>query len=184
MSVAQVNTEAIDRLLADVRSLETIDFAPLMEDWRALFEADNEAGALEGLDGYGVPLEAVTYRPDPSVGRRKPIDYTIQPNDNLTGSHYRSLDGPPLAPQGLESRIVTHYRTEWRQPTPSTWFTQGAWQDVKTVNGLSLLPFHFDGPEHNPRLPIRHLAAIRPRLMEKCRATLRDFVQRILKGQR
>ncbi len=183
MATTTVNTEGIDRLIGKLRNLQEIDFAPLMEDWRKILEEDNREGALAGLDGFGLPLTPVTYRPDPRAGSRKPIDYSIQPNDNLTSGHYRTLDGPPLAPQGLESRIVTRFRTKWDNPTPNTWIVSGSWEDVLTIAGMPLLPYHFDGPEHNPNLPVRDLAHVRPGALAKARQALVDFLQRLLRSQ-
>ena len=74
-----------------------------MLDFRAILERDNYEGAMDGLDGFGVPLQEVTYRPDSRAGSRKPINYTILANNNLTSSHYRTLDGPPLAPRGARA---------------------------------------------------------------------------------
>ena len=178
MSTVNVNTEAIDAFLGKVIGLETVDFTPLMNLWREFLEEDNKEGALAGLDGYGNPLQPVTYRPDPSAGTRKPIDFSIQPNDNLTSGHYRTLDGPPLAPQGLESRIVTHYRTAWDRPAPGEWVTTGGWQDVVSISGVPFLDAHFTGANN---LPIRDLAHVRPTALQRARDALQGFATGLLK---
>jgi hypothetical protein len=174
-----VNTAGIDRLLGKLRSLEEIDFAPLMLEWETILREDNEEGAMKGLDGYGVPLAEVTYRPDPNVGTRKPINTTPLPNNNLTSSHYRSLDGPPLAPRGMQSRIVENFFTRSGRDGRD-WHTQGGWADVVSVSGIPFLPFHFNG-EGN--LPVRDLAHVRPSALKKAREALLAFVNRFLKGQ-
>lgn len=182
MPVHDVNTEAIDAYLGRVIGLRAVDFTPLMDQWRTILEEDNRDSALAGLDGYGNPMIGVTYRPDPMAGTRKPIDYSIQPNDNLTSGHYRTLDGPPLAPQGLESRIVTRFGTEWISPAPNEWVTLGTWQDVVSIDGVPFLQAHFQGLNG---LPERDLAHVRPKALERARDTLKGFVAAIaqrLKG--
>ena len=115
MNTTTVNTEGIDRLIGRVCALESIDFMPLMEEWRTILEEDNEANL--GIDGYGVPLAAVTYRPDPNVGTRKPIKRDIiPPYNNLHSSHYRSLDGPPLSPRGPGLADHAQLRHQGRGP--------------------------------------------------------------------
>ena len=177
-----VNTDGIDRLLARVRSLESIDFSPLMEEWRGILETDNQENL--GIDGYGIPMIAVTYRPDPKAGSRKPIDFTILTNDNLTSGHYRTLDGPPLSPQGAESRITTKFRTRGQGPTATgdgTWRVLGSWEDFLSVDGREILPFHADGPDHNPKLPIRDVLHVRPSAVSRARDALIAFVQGLLR---
>jgi hypothetical protein len=179
MASSTVNTEGINRLIGRLRALDEIDFEPLMLEWRKILEEDNEEGARLGLDGYGVPLDAVTYRPDPKAGTRKPINYDIQNNNNLTSSHYRTLDGPPLAPRGMQSRIVTNFRTA-HQRDGKDWHALGAWEDVLSVQGIPFLGFHFRG-EGN--LPVRDLAHVRPGALARARQALVDFVRSILGRQ-
>src|SRR5271166_3769125 len=122
MSNVIVNTEGIDRLISEVKSLESIDFTPLMKEWSVLLEKDNEENALAGIDGFGIPLIEVTYRPvkeSPNYRVRKQGSvvsedmYRILPYNNLTSSHYRTLDGPPLAPRGVHSRIIQNFRRDY-----------------------------------------------------------------------
>lgn len=185
MNTTTVNTEGIDRLVGKIRSLESIDFMPLMVEWGVILTEDNREGALAGLDGFGIPLIPVTYRPDPKAGSRKTINFDIQANNNLTSGHYRTLDGPPLAPRREESRIVTNFVTSPEGPMPDgSWHALGAWTDIVDINGdFEILTAHFPGPDHNPRLPVRDLAHVRPSALEKARTALRSFVQVILGRQ-
>lgn len=171
---SQLITTGLDRLDAKLRGLLLADWQPLLIEWRAILEEDNERGALAGLDGWGKPLAPVTYRPrvgtDPIS--MAPLDY-----NNLRRSAYLSLSGPPLAPRGAGSRIVTNFRTAHGGDGPGRWYAQGAWEDVLSVKGTPFLPFHFRG---EGRLPRRDLAHVRPSALAKARQALRDFVKRLL----
>jgi hypothetical protein len=164
-----ISTAPLDQFIGQVNSLADADFEPLMLELELILREDNEQGALAGLDGFGMPLEPVTYRPNPN--KVKPTNYTILPNNNLTSSWYRTLDGPPLAPRREESRIVTQFRTgHYREP--GAWVAIGAWEDVLSVQGIEFLPFHFRG-EGN--LPVRDLAHVRPSAMRRAKEALHDF---------
>ncbi len=84
-STTIVNTEGIDRILAKVRALESIDFEPLMQEWRAVLKEDNDANL--GIDGFGIPMIAVTYRPDENAGSGQT---DLDPNKRLTNNNLTS----------------------------------------------------------------------------------------------
>ena len=175
-----VNTTELDKLIGQVKSLESINFAPLMDEWREILETDNQDNL--GIDGYGVPMEMVYYRPDEKAGTRKPIDYSIKPFNNLTSGHYRTLDGPPLSPRGTDSRVTTTFRTWWDRPAdnPNNWSTYAGWEDFISLDELEILPFHAGGELHNPKLPIRDLLHIRPNSLMKARDALVSFINKLL----
>src|SRR5437868_2526960 len=78
---------------------------------------------------------------------------------------WRAADGPPLAPRRKLSRSIAHFQTFHGQADKSTgydWFVLGRWDDVVSKKGVPFLAFHFNGPQHNPRLPVRDLAGVRP----------------------
>jgi hypothetical protein len=176
-----VNTAPIDRLIMQIEYLQAMDFSPLMEDWRVILEQDNEQNL--GIDGFGIPMEPVTYRPDSKAGTRKPINYDhIPPYDNLYSSHYRTLDGPPLSPRYGDSRVTQFFRTSWDrdEPGPGDWRTLGFWEDFKSIKDEEILPFHAAGPDHNPKLPIRDILHVRPSALSKARDALISFVNTLL----
>lgn len=175
-----VNTKELDKLIGQVKSLESINFAPLMDEWRGILETDNENNL--GIDGYGIPMEMVYYRPDEKAGTRKPIRYDILPYNNLTSGHYRTLDGPPLSPRGTDSRVTTTFRTWWDRPeeNPDVWTTYAGWEDFVSLDELEILPFHAAGDIHNPKLPIRDLFHIRPNTLVKARDALVSFINKLL----
>lgn len=170
----QLEMSALTDLPGRCESLAAHDFSPLMDAWEDVLHDDNIFGALHGLDGDGVPLAPVTYRPK----QVKKVDPAILPNNNLTSSHYRSLGGPPLAPRGLESRIVTNFRTSSaRLPTSGEWVAIGAWEDVLDVKGRPFLRHHFSG---SGRLPKRDLRGVRPTAVEKARAATLEYIRLVL----
>ena len=151
-----------------------------MEEWRSILERNNESNL--GIDGFGVPLEAVTYRPDPRVGSRKAVNYSILKNNNLTSSHYRTLDGPPLSPRGSDSRVTQNFRTRWERDEPNSgdWTTLAGWEDFLNLDDMEILPFHAAGVDHNPKLPVRDLLHIRPSALASARNALVNFVNKLL----
>jgi hypothetical protein len=180
---SQVNDEGIDRLLGQLERVETIDFNPLMFEWRTILELDNERRVLDGVDGFDNDLIEVTYRPAPNVGSRKPVDFSPRYNNNLTTQAYRTLDGPPLAPRGIESRLYTQFRTRpQEQQTGPEWYVLGEWEDFLSLTDTEILPYHADGEQHNANLPIRDVLHVTPTALGKARQALVDFVNRFLKG--
>lgn len=183
-NISTVNDAEIDRLISRVQSFETIDFMPLMVEFGVLLENDNRDNALAGIDGFDVPMIPVTYRPDQNVGKRKAIDYSILSNNNLSSQHYRTLDGPPLAPRGDESRIHTEFVTDPKNPAPNYWQVLGGWENYVTIDGTEeILPFHAGGPEHNPRLPIRDVFHVRPSTLKRARDMLVTFIRYLVRGR-
>lgn len=153
-----------------LQKLAGVDFGPLMEGWEKVLQVDNRRGLLAGLDGEGNPLEPVTYRPKTV----KSVDLAVLPHNNLTGSHYRSLDGPPLIPRGLGSRAVTNFRTSNGRLADGDWFAAGAWEDVLDVRGRPFLSGHFEGQGH---LPKRDLRGVRPQAVAEASEGLRKFLE-------
>jgi hypothetical protein len=145
-----------------------------MMDFRAILERDNAEGAAEGLDGFGLPLEPVTYRPNPN--KVKPTDYTIRVNDNLTSSWYRELEGPPLSPRGPYSRVTKNFRTS-HMKEPGAWVAIGGWEEFVSIAGEPILPFHREGQGN---LPVRNLIHIRPRAMARAKEALHDFAVKLI----
>ena len=167
MATTTINTEPLDKMLGQLNSLADVDFEPLMLDFRAILERDNAENL--GIDGYGVPLQAVTYRPDPDY--HGVVNMGIRVNNNLWPSYYKVLDGPALAPRGADSRIVTNFRTSSGREG-GAWVAMGAWEDVLSLDGVPFLGFHFRGEGH---LPVRDLAHVRPSAMRRAKEALHDF---------
>ena len=156
----------------------------LMQHWRRLMEEGNLKGVLAGTDKDGQPMLPVTYRPrnarpmslgerlgqrvNKKRGRLAGIggysEHGILPNNNLTSSAYRRLTGPPLAPRGQFSRVITNFETTAFQPEEhGYWVVVGAWKDVASPKGFHFLPALFE---------TRNLRGVRPDDLEKMRATI------------
>lgn len=146
------NLEAADKLTARFRMLVNPNAEDLMLTWKNIIERDNRRGVLAGLDKDGNPLAPVTYRPigTPEKHRRKkgknPWESQQDQYGNLPSSLYRRLDGPPLAPRGVFSRVITNLQTDSAPMGGGKWAAWGIWQDVVARDGRTkFLKFHFYG---------------------------------------
>ena len=91
-------------------------------------------------------------------------EHGILPNNNLSSSAYRQLTGPPLAPRGQFSRVITNFETTtFQTETHGSWVVIGTWKDVASPKGFHFLPALFE---------TRNLRGVRPDDLEKMRATI------------
>lgn len=162
------NLGALDRLSARFRRLKDPDATALMVSWMQVIRDDNKRGVLAGTDKDGNPLAPVTYRPvgagvKPSrrVGQFIPL---VAANfGNLTSSEYRLLAGPPLAPRGKSSRVISNLLTEYgKGSTAGTWEAFGYWDQVVSRQGSQFLQYHFHGIGQKKR----DLTGVRPEGIE------------------
>lgn len=196
-----VDLSGLERLTERIRTIENLDPRPLLDHFKILIEADNRKGVLAGLDKDGEPMAPVTYRPvgKPSrltarqknyaKGRRGKFagfgSKANQPNNNLTTAEYRKLAGPPLAPRGAFSRVITNLNLamEHERDDVGRWCVVVGWLDVVSVKGRKFLHAHFEGLNG---LKQRDLRGVRPDGMAKARkaaiAWMRDQVQWVIKG--
>lgn len=184
MARETLDTAPIDRIVEAVGDLLDVDFMPLMDEWRTILYEDNERFARAGLDKDEQPLAAVTYRPkDPPP---KKVDYTVLTNNNLTHSHYLTLDGPPLLPRPQggafgESRVIANFVTravQFDEPSGGAdagdYGVMAGWRDFLTPDDEEILPRHFEGLDG---LPQRDLRGIRESTFRACVDTGREFIQ-------
>jgi hypothetical protein len=165
----------------------------LMQHWRVLMEQGNLDGVLAGTDGDGNPMLPVTYRPrnprQMTLGERlgqrvnkkrgrlagvgSYAEHGILPNNNLSSSAYRQLTGPPLAPRGQFSRVVTNFvTTTFQTETHGDWVVIGTWKDVMSPTGFHFLPALFE---------TRDLRGVRPDDLEKMRATILPWAKLVVR---
>lgn len=194
-------------LIARVGRLCNPDATSLMIQWRTVIEDDNRTGVLAGLDCFGMPMRAVTYRPKLATGvkakkwsakqeathaGRRGIFEGMGPtaagfDDNLSSSQYRKLGGPPLAPRGANSRVIKNLETGHSTAPDASgeWFAIGAWPDVVSKRGVPFLHAHFTGAStgrnHATKLPIRELRGIRPDGRAKAVVLARDWALALVK---
>jgi len=200
LSEAIAGCERIQRRLAAIANVMD-HAGDLMKHWELLVEEGNRRGILEDkTDKDGNPLLAVTYRPTAAqkkaiyAGTAKPVKLTVSQrlgqnprrkrgdffgfgpaisglNNNLTSAEYRLLDGPPTAPRGRFSRVVTNFETSsWQIEEHGAWVVTGEWREVVSPSGYHFLPDLFDG--HPPQLGSRDLRGVRPTDLVKIKATI------------
>ncbi len=136
---------------------------------------DNTRGVMAGIDANDQPMLPVTYRtgvakPIKRTGRKRAIParggFTA---GGLTTAQYKLLTGPPLAPRGLGSRVITNLETG--HSTGSPWFAVGAWRDVVDAKGRAFLKYAFE---------LRDLRGVRAEGRAEARALLRIYLRRLM----
>ncbi len=191
--MAQFQWAGFERLQTRLRQIEHPNAAPLMAEWCKIIEDDNRKGVLAGLDKNGNPMIPVTYRPKADVARvtarqrnRGRSEFSGHGpaasglHNNLTPAEYRRLSGPPLAPRGANSRVITNLQTGYgHDSTANVWFAEGVWFEVVSIRGVYFLPYHFHGAG---RLPVRDLTGVRPQGRQKAVAAMVRWGRRLLAG--
>ena len=115
--MAKFQWVGFERIFGGLALLKDPDARPLMEDWERRIVADNRRGILQDrTDKHGTPLAKVTYRPLKNTPakpwtKRQQAAAVGTNNNNLTSAQYRRLAGPPLAPRGAMSRVITNLYT-------------------------------------------------------------------------
>lgn len=94
------------------------------------------------------------------------------PDANLKTKQYKQMSGPPLAPRGPASRVISNYRVNILSGQNRIG-VEGGWDDVVSKKGVPFLPFHFYGATfskatfatslsgENQHLPVRNLVGLR-----------------------
>lgn len=113
------------------------------------------------------------------------------PSNNLTTKEYKRLTGPPLAPRGPGSRVISNYVVEV-MAGPNMVGVEGGWNDVVSKKGVSFLPFHFHGATSsraffaasiggdNHHLPRRDLVGLRQWGKTQARKELNAWVTQLM----
>lgn len=176
------------RLVDQLRKIQHPNPLPLLDTTERIMTDDNRQGILKGTDKDGGYMLAVTYRPEGkgetasprqknnAKGRRGAFSgfgpAAAGLHNNLTSAEYRKLKGPPLAPRGAFSRVVTNYITTPIVYGPLRFGVVGAWLNVVDAKGWTFLHHHFNG---DGRLPKRDLAGIRPEGVKKLKTAFRNW---------
>lgn len=189
-----VDTTGLERLTARLRKVtaDGFDARDLMAHFQQIIVDDNRKGVLAGTDKDGGYMLAVTYRPKGRDKVRKPTAWQKNNakgrrgvfggrgpmaaglHNNLAWYEYLRLGGPPLAPRGAFSRVITNLRTHHVQVSPHAWEAYGFWQDVVDVKGRPFLHHAFKR---------RDLRGVRPEGRAKARkaavAWMSDRIRRL-----
>ena len=112
------------------------------------------------------------------------------PSANLKNREYRKLTGPPLAPRGPASRVISNYTVEpLTSNNGNTVGVEGGWEDVVSDKGFEFLPVHFQGfGSQNPvfassisgpnrNMPRRNLVGLRAWGKAQARKELNEWVK-------
>jgi hypothetical protein len=188
-----VDFTGLERLQARLRRIANPDATPLMASWMRIIDEDSRRGIMAGTDKDGAPLARVTYRPvGPKKGHAKHYKspkyrgaYNPGVGGNLSSSQYRKMTGPPLAPRGVQSRVITNLKTGYQRlytgRTAGAWEAFAYWDEVVNKKGETFLHYHFQGAsgggrKHNVTLPKRDLRGVRPEGREQARRALRAWM--------
>lgn len=133
----------------------SIDYTPLAEEIRQILIEENAAARGAGLDKDG----------DPFVPLRGGRPLTAGEISRRGGS------GPPLAPRGSASRIVSGFVVEVVPLGDGAILVRGSWP------GFPELRYHSEGAGHNPvRDPVGITPAAEARIGEAVRGFLAERV--------
>lgn len=84
--------------------------------------------------------------------------YKPSPSDSLDTRQYQQMTGPPLAPRGAASRVISNYRVNILTGKNRVG-VEGGWDDVLSKKGVPFLPAHFFGSQIKTRAPKRGVFA-------------------------
>jgi len=149
--VARINKEHKDKARADRKQM--------FLRFRRGQAASAKKGRFAGLTGIG---------PD-----------WVERNNNLTHAEYQLLSGPPLAPRGQFSRVITNLKTAFTGPPygEPAWMAIGAWDEVVDIHGQQFLKYHFEGIGQIQR----DLRGVRPAGMAKAMDAMRNWARLMIR---
>jgi hypothetical protein len=118
------------------------------------------------------------------------VGFKPGPSANLKNREYRKMTGPPLAPRGPASRVISNYTVEpLTSNNGNTVGVEGGWDDVVSDKGFEFLPVHFQGfGSQNPvfassisgpnrNMPRRNLVGLRAWGKKQARLELNAWVK-------
>lgn len=198
-------------------ALETASnyFGLLIQAWTKVLIEDNRRGVMMGIDGDGNPMKPTKYRlslTQTGAGSAGDTFFNVQgqaidsfrsgglfhnalikpgPSANLTTKQYQQMTGPPLAPRGAASRVISNYTVE-PLAGQNMVGVEGGWDDVVSKKGVPFLPFHFRGATFsralfaasiggdNHHLPQRNLVGLRQWGKTQARKELNAWIKHLL----
>lgn len=197
-----------DQLITRLDQLGDPDPTSMLEEWEQIIEADNRQGIMASTDKDDKPLAPVTYRPKGRARKKLTVAQKnarrtykttargvfsgIGPSaaglhNNLTTREYQKLGGPPLAPRGIHSRVITNLFTEHRQTGANMWEATASWKEVVDIKGEPFLHDHFEGlatgRNRATRLPKRDLRGVRRWGKTQAVAAMNRWGARLLAGR-
>jgi hypothetical protein len=173
----------VARVRNALQKIADLDASPLATILEGVLREDNRRGVLAGLDGDGNPMTPTKYRRSsvsanpgmtaafgelgPGYARLAVGDY----GQSLSTKEYQNKSGPPLAPQGERSRVVSNYFTV-HERSGDLYTVEGYWDNIFSKKGVPFLHAHFVGlhatyfgatgnGRHTVNLPRRDLVGLR-----------------------
>ena len=147
--------------------LAHIDYTPLAETIKKILEEENAAAREAGLDFRGETFDSL-YR-TVTKGRNKGQRRSLRPAE----MGRRGGEGPPLAPRGAGSRVVTGFDVQILPLADGAILVRGNWPNFPE------LIFHVEGRGHNP---VRDPVGITPAAQERIRDAVDEFLAAYLAG--
>ena len=203
---AATDLSALDRLKGRLARVEhaSANPGPVLVSLMKIIVEDNRRGVLAGTNKDGVAMPAVTYRPKgtakgTTAAQRNVANARLRKSsyaglglhaaglhNNLARREYERLGGPPLAPRGASSRVITNLKTGWQRTSGTTWEAYGYWDEVVSMEGVPFLHAHFTGAAtgrgHRVHLPIRDLRGVRPEGHEQARRATVNWMRDVLRA--
>jgi hypothetical protein len=197
--MAKLEWVGFDRLIVRLGAIAHPDAGPLMLAFEDVIVEDNERGSLAGTDRYDVPYPAVTYRPIKS-GPVKPAKRQVNNdrrgvfagmgpaaaglNNNLSSYEYRRLGGPPLAPRGPASRIITNLVTDSDSTAvDGVWTAFGFWKEIVSTKGYHFMPDLWAGKGRYGAIPARDPRGVRSAGRAEALAAAKVWLANVVKGK-
>ena len=155
-------------------ALSTVEnyVGPLIKSWAKVLIQDNRRGVLAGKDKNDRNVMPTHYRrsftqagfdrptyvkgvQSPDASKSWLVNTSGTESDvggfkggvsaNLSKKEYQKLAGPPLAPRGMASRIISNYIVRAFIQADGVYGVEGGWNDVVAKNGYPFLYAHFNG---------------------------------------
>lgn len=145
-------------LMEQIDALSRVDLAPLAARIREIMVADNARARAEGHDDQDRPFA-------PLRGGRP-----LSPSE----VRQRGGAGPPLAPRGAASRIISGFEVELVPLDSGSVLARGSWPSFPE------LQYHVQGAG---RLPVRDPIGLTPRGRAEVEAVVAEFVSGLAGGQ-
>lgn len=195
--MAWVKLTGIKNIQRRLKKIGDFDPTNLLLTFEQIIEEDNRKGVLSGLDKDGHPLLPVTYRPrgeainirsreadskrlrngargnarKGNLAGRGPMAAGL--HNNLSHAEYLRLAGPPLAPRGAFSRVITNLVTgQVKNYATKLHKAIGGWKGVVSVKGFAFLSALFKR---------RDIRGVRPAGMQKARVAARNFLRELFR---
>jgi hypothetical protein len=157
---AHIQYQGLESLHAELGHIDDAlnDLSALAPELSAIMVSDNAEARSAGLDQRSIPFITLA----PSTQKRRERQGRL---------------GPPLAPDGPSSPIITDYTVEVVENVPGRLTLRGHWPNTPWV------VYHQDNADERTKLPIRDPSGITPGGQEKVGEVWDRFVDMLASGR-